>query len=99
MESSSVVVERLGLVAASAFGVQLTLRILPGRVIGILGAALAVCLRGTAQRFATLLRNIQVALGFGNRRVVTGFGTILDRIRSEEHTSELQSRENLVCRL
>src|SRR5690606_40101987 len=24
--------------------------------------------------------------------------TILDNIRSEEHTSELQSRENLVCR-
>src|SRR5207302_11462591 len=25
--------------------------------------------------------------------------TILDLLRSEEHTSELQSRENLVCRL
>src|SRR5690606_41052086 len=24
---------------------------------------------------------------------------MLDRLRSEEHTSELQSRENLVCRL
>src|SRR5690606_40262194 len=24
---------------------------------------------------------------------------VIDRVRSEEHTSELQSRENLVCRL
>src|SRR5690606_42107173 len=27
------------------------------------------------------------------------FLQILDQLRSEEHTSELQSRENLVCRL
>src|SRR5690606_41143909 len=27
------------------------------------------------------------------------FGAIAKRLRSEEHTSELQSRENLVCRL
>src|SRR5690606_41200342 len=26
-------------------------------------------------------------------------GTLLNAMRSEEHTSELQSRENLVCRL
>src|SRR6266511_6310434 len=35
--------------------------------------------------------------GFGSA-VATGFGK-LDAERSEEHTSELQSRENLVCRL
>src|SRR5690606_40878684 len=28
-----------------------------------------------------------------------GFRKTVNRIRSEEHTSELQSRENLVCRL
>src|SRR5690606_41813605 len=28
-----------------------------------------------------------------------GVDLVLDSIRSEEHTSELQSRENLVCRL
>src|SRR5690606_39656151 len=33
----------------------------------------------------------------GINRVVPGKG--LPKIRSEEHTSELQSRENLVCRL
>src|SRR2546427_8538948 len=27
------------------------------------------------------------------------FGTVSSRIRSEEHTSELQSQSNLVCRL
>src|SRR5207302_2712335 len=32
-------------------------------------------------------------------RVTTGAGTCQARQRSEEHTSELQSRENLVCRL
>src|SRR5690606_41294676 len=33
--------------------------------------------------------------GFGIQRIEDGF----DQQRSEEHTSELQSRENLVCRL
>src|SRR5690606_3060821 len=28
-----------------------------------------------------------------------GFAVVADEVRSEEHTSELQSRENLVCRL
>src|SRR5690606_39928456 len=31
--------------------------------------------------------------------VSTGWVTFLEAVRSEEHTSELQSRENLVCRL
>src|SRR5690606_33492355 len=78
--SRSVVVERLGLVATAAFGVQFTLGILAGRVIGILGAVLAVCLRRTAQRFTALLCNVQVALGLRNRGVVTRFGPVLDRI-------------------
>src|SRR5690606_40266460 len=34
----------------------------------------------------------------GARRLVEAIGLIADE-RSEEHTSELQSRENLVCRL
>src|SRR5690606_39929699 len=29
----------------------------------------------------------------------TAPGTVAEHLRSEEHTSELQSRENLVCRL
>src|SRR5690606_41956945 len=35
--------------------------------------------------------------GAGNQKVVIDWTVIRDR--SEEHTSELQSRENLVCRL
>src|SRR5690606_39888946 len=33
------------------------------------------------------------------RNADNGFRLELDEVRSEEHTSELQSRENLVCRL
>src|SRR5690606_41235968 len=36
----------------------------------------------------------QVAFGY-----LTATVTVMDEDRSEEHTSELQSRENLVCRL
>src|SRR5690606_40508492 len=36
--------------------------------------------------------HVKATRGFGQQRCVNG-------LRSEEHTSELQSRENLVCRL
>src|SRR5690606_41531893 len=35
----------------------------------------------------------------GGRNRATAHGTLQREVRSEEHTSELQSRENLVCRL
>src|SRR5690606_40415879 len=38
----------------------------------------------------------EVAHGLGIKNTINGKGTVR---RSEEHTSELQSRENLVCRL
>src|SRR5271165_7634015 len=37
--------------------------------------------------------------GTGSGRKPAGGGALLPHQRSEEHTSELQSRENLVCRL
>src|SRR5690606_40734186 len=37
--------------------------------------------------------------GAVRQRQVPGAGGGVGRVRSEEHTSELQSRENLVCRL
>src|SRR5690606_41820629 len=37
-------------------------------------------------------------LDLGKREVTHGTGTVRRAVRSEEHTSELQSRENLVCR-
>src|SRR5690606_40750531 len=54
-----------------------------------------------------LLRRVQLVVQspFGHQFVVgAAFGNALvrdvqDAVRSEEHTSELQSRENLVCRL
>src|SRR5690349_22012756 len=44
----------------------------------------------------------QLAAGGGGQRVHAGDHDLrdrLDRLRSEEHTSELQSRRDLVCRL
>src|SRR5690606_42038233 len=41
----------------------------------------------------------QTRAGLGLAEYVLGGPCGLLRIRSEEHTSELQSRENLVCRL
>src|SRR2546427_6108263 len=35
----------------------------------------------------------------GGRQVLDGLGNVPDQLRSEEHTSELQSQSNLVCRL
>src|SRR5690606_42072460 len=51
----------------------------------------------TLQRVAELLQRHVVALGNSGQGLVELFVGNADR--SEEHTSELQSRENLVCRL
>src|SRR5258708_24943788 len=39
------------------------------------------------------------AEGFGGRQQQGGIGSGLSAVRSEEHTSELQSPDHLVCRL
>src|SRR5690606_40558115 len=44
-------------------------------------------------------RQLQLAQPRGDQRVDRGAERAAVRARSEEHTSELQSRENLVCRL
>src|SRR5690606_41792566 len=44
----------------------------------------------------TLQKALEAAQKAGDEVVA---GALIDRMRSEEHTSELQSRENLVCRL
>src|SRR5690606_30439021 len=62
-----------------------------------------------AEKSITLLKNEKGALPLAKRKsvLVTGpadgrperLASLLEEKRSEEHTSELQSRENLVCRL
>src|SRR5437868_10452748 len=57
--------------------------------------------RSTLFPYTTLFRSLradQPAVGVGLRRVVAAAHADLDE-RSEEHTSELQSRFDLVCRL
>src|SRR3712207_7116751 len=66
-------------------------------------------LSGPIERAENLLPQLKKAHTFDYRQVTTGLKVvawgcflklvIADRIRSEEHTSELQSRQYLVCRL
>src|SRR5688572_30983756 len=68
--------------------------------------------RSTLFPYTTLFRSrvgvlgrAALVLGFGAQLVVPGFvgvdlaQPVLRAVRSEEHTSELQSQSNLVCRL
>src|SRR5690606_41016104 len=58
--------------------------------------------RSTLFPYTTLFRsqcNQSSAIDYLSSLVVPHRPTVLRRNRSEEHTSELQSRENLVCRL
>src|SRR5436309_9357760 len=60
--------------------------------------------RSTLFPYTTLFRSLPPSGATGVRRHVWQGGSIIGSVemtlpRSEEHTSELQSRENLVCRL
>src|SRR5690349_22033210 len=59
--------------------------------------------RSTLFPYTTLFRSagLQARAPRGREAVVVGGDLVelLDRLRSEEHTSELQSRRDLVCRL
>src|SRR5256886_1839999 len=54
--------------------------------------------RSTLFPYTTLFRSL-VNDSLGRRRAFYGIGYELQAWRSEEHTSELQSQSNLVCRL
>src|SRR5690606_39766568 len=63
---------------------------------------------GGVIRVPVVVKNIRYAIGCVARYQRVGFGGRVSgcflypyckHVRSEEHTSELQSRENLVCRL
>src|SRR5947209_17329749 len=57
--------------------------------------------RSTLFPYTTLFRSQarRAAPGMGHLRHAVGRGAVRLRRRSEEHTSELQSRQYLVCRL
>src|SRR5436309_12234149 len=64
--------------------------------------------RSTLFTYTTLFRSVRRRSGDGRHGALCGCSRDVDRVqgrarqsaeRSEEHTSELQSRENLVCRL
>src|SRR2546430_16698967 len=54
--------------------------------------------RSTLFPYTTLFRS-EFLRQFAHRRVAARLDPIEDALRSEEHTSELQSQSNLVCRL
>src|SRR5207244_4867325 len=55
--------------------------------------------RSTLFPYTTLFRSLQHAKHIRGRRMMTGGRNYLPLKRSEEHTSELQSPDHLVCRL
>src|SRR5690349_23803425 len=67
--------------------------------------ALPICGRSrvglAASLYESLIGAVYVDAGFERAKtmVLDTMGAALDAIRSEEHTSELQSRRDLVCRL
>src|SRR2546430_4107849 len=57
--------------------------------------------RSTLFPYTTLFRSFVALLGAGACAQILGYDDLTPRgeVRSEEHTSELQSQSNLVCRL
>src|SRR2546421_4315168 len=58
--------------------------------------------RSTLFPYTTLFRSLATASAFSpqnSRQAAIDSSAYLSRLRSEEHTSELQSRSDLVCRL
>src|SRR5437762_11092142 len=55
--------------------------------------------RSTLFPYTTLFRSILHFLGFTNRNELIRYAATPTAMRSEEYTSELQSRFDLVCRL
>src|SRR5690606_41281455 len=68
-------------------------------------AAVAVGADASCVDAGRALRRVRIAVGItvgcapGIKGVAVGIDSYRRQLRSEEHTSELQSRENLVCRL
>ena len=67
----------------------------------ILASGFLVLFFGTGSRFAfgLVLKPMSEDLGWSRSTLTLGLTAFMLVSRSEEHTSELQSRTNLVCRL
>src|SRR2546430_13680431 len=55
--------------------------------------------RSTLFPYTTLFRSGWLAFELGDRAAAMRHWSVAQSLRSEEHTSELQSQSNLVCRL
>src|SRR2546430_9155968 len=55
--------------------------------------------RSAGRRLVRIAQIVGHLLGLHHRGAACGKSLLLARFRSEEHTSELQSQSNLVCRL
>src|SRR5690606_39718398 len=55
--------------------------------------------RGSFAPLQVSLKSLDGCMVFGSNILKGNQRSFIRRIRSEEHTSELQSRENIVCRL
>src|SRR2546421_6951550 len=55
--------------------------------------------RSTLFPYTTLFRSLRIPVGSSAVAPYSPYSQVRDAIRSEEHTSELQSRSDLVCRL
>src|SRR2546427_6000418 len=61
--------------------------------------ALPICSQHTRALSVRLLRSAEVSLPLSPPLQEAGLSEAAQELRSEEHTSELQSQSNLVCRL
>src|SRR5690606_3950261 len=80
--------------------IKLNIALVSAAMDTVTGADLAIAI-AEAGGIGMLHKNMTIAQQAAEVRKVkrSESGMIQDPVRSEEHTSELQSRENLVCRL
>src|SRR5690606_40746634 len=87
----------LGILPSCSIKSARTIAVAASTITGARSATHKSCLPFTEKCSIFPVSQLRLNCSFGVDAV--GFTAILNTSRSEEHTSELQSRENLVCRL